>query len=654
MKMFFKIIIENIKELGLIGLTFSLITGCATDNHLGVSRLFNDNMVIQRNQPIKVWGMVNDGAKVVRLHFNNAEYETISVEGKWLVELPEMPAGGPYEMSIISGSNQIFVKNILIGDVWICSGQSNMEWSVKDAKNARIKLSRVNDTLIRHFKVPRSGSDSPSSQLIGGYWEVSNGTSVADFTAVGYYFAKELRKDINVPIGLLNATWGGSRIESWINPELLKHEGRSKEEQIAIDSANARFTNNLKNLKNNFPEVTNKDGGITNGKAIWSDPDLDTKDWGEIIVPSVWENAGFSGLDGVGWYRTEFELNKDEVHEPIKLGLGKIDDCDRSFVNGVEIGGYCDWELERVYVIDPKIIKVGKNTITIRVEDGGGGGGIAGDESMLFVKTKKETISLAHKWKFKVGATVNMSFAGMYNKMIHPLTKFPIKGVIWYQGESNTNTINEAIEYEHLFKELINNWRHQWNQGDFPFLFVQLANFASTGVTPNNWAILRDSQSKALELDHVGQAITIDIGDPNKVHPKNKQDVGKRLALAAQKIAYGKDITYSGPTYKAHRIQENKIIIEFNNIGSGLISKNNKNNWIGEFEIAGDDKLFKPSKAILKGNSVVVVCESVKNPKFIRYAWSDNPENINLYNKEGLPASPFNTNLQESLPELSL
>ncbi|WP_299552350.1 sialate O-acetylesterase [Seonamhaeicola sp.] len=638
-----KINIKSYLKL-VIGLFLLSALACSTsDNQLSISKLYNDNMVIQRNQPIRIWGKADEGARV-KVQFNNGEYETTAVKGRWLVELPEMRAGGPYEMSINSGGNSIAIKNILIGDIWVCSGQSNMEWTVKDTKNAVIELSKANDTLIRHFKVPRSGSDKPSSELLGGHWEVCDTSSTADFTAVGYYFTKNLRKEVDIPIGLINSSWGGSRIESWINPELLNSEFRSKEEQIAIDSADTRFGNNLKNVKKSFPQVSNKDAGIFNDEIIWSDPDLDTKDWDEIIVPSVWENAGFHGLDGVGWYRAEFDLTEEEVHETIEIGLGKIDDCDRSFVNGIEIGGYCDWESPRIYKVDPKILKVGKNNITVRVEDGGGGGGIAGEEAMLYIKTSKQTISLAGKWKFRVGAIVNMSFAGMYNKMVHPLTKFPIKGVLWYQGESNANTIDEASEYEHLFTELINNWRYQWHQGDFPFIFVQLASFGDTGVTPNNWAILRDSQSKALKLKNVGQAIAIDLGEEHDIHPKNKQDVGLRLSLAAQKIAYGQNILFSGPIYKSRTVQGNKIIVEFSNIGSGLIAKNSKDNQLNEFEIARGDNVFLPAKTVIKGNSVVVWNDIIKKPKYVRYAWSDYPGTVNFYNKEGLPASPFKTN----------
>jgi len=636
-------IVKNRFQYLVIVFLCMLVTGCSKkDNHLSVSKLYADHMVIQRNQPIKVWGKVNEGAKV-KVQFNNKQYETISTDSSWFMELPEMKAGGPYEMSIRSGANHIQIKNSLIGDVWVCSGQSNMEWMVKEALDAENELTQATDTQIRQFKIPHSGSEEPSDELENGRWTVNHPDSTGNFTAVGYYFAKELRKEIDVPIGLINTSWGGSRIESWINPELLLAENRSKEEQTAIDSANVRFVNNLRNVKKSFPQVTSKDGGVLDGEILWADFELDDSDWGTIAVPSIWEDAGYPGLDGIGWYRMEFVITEEEAAETIELGLGEIDDCDRSFVNGVEIGGYCDWESPRVYKVNPEILKAGKNNITIRVEDGGGGGGIAGEQSMLYVKTKNNTMSLAGNWKFKVGATVNMSFAGMYNKMVHPLTKFPIKGVLWYQGESNANTIDEAIEYEHLFTELINNWRHQWNQQEFPFLFVQLANFHDTGVTPNNWAILRDSQSKALKLSNVAQAVSIDIGEKYDIHPKNKQDVGLRLSLAARKIAYNEDIVFSGPVYKSHTIQGSKIIVEYDNIGSGLITKDNKDDILKEFEIAGTDNVFMPARALIKSDNVILWHENINEPVYVRYAWSDYP-NVSLYNKEGLPASPFKTN----------
>ena len=625
----------------VVGVMLTILKACkSTNNHLTVSKLFNNNMVIQRNRPIKIWGESDNGAWV-KVKFNKVIYKVASKKGKWLIELPEMQAGGPYAMSISSRSEIINLDNILIGDVWVCSGQSNMEFMVGEANDAILELKQATDTQIRHFKIPHFGSNKPSAKLAGGEWIVNHPDSTGSFTAVGYYFAKEIRREVGVPIGLINASWGGSRIESWFNPKLFEDDCRNGETSKAIGIAQSRFANNLQNVKNNFPEVTSQDMGMKGNQPLWAASELDESDWVTILVPSEWENAGFEGLDGIGWYRHAFDITREESNQNIEIGLGKIDDCDRSFINGIEIGGYCDWETPRVYQVKASMLKEGRNIVTVRVEDGFGSGGIAGEPSMLYVKTKEQIIPLADKWKFRAGAHINMAFAGMYNKMIHPLTEYPIKGVLWYQGESNTNTVNEAKEYEHLFTELINNWRHQWGQGEFPFLFVQLANFSDTGVQPDNWALLRESQSKALDLVNVGQAVIIDIGEAEDIHPKNKQDVGIRLALAARKISYNQDIVFSGPIYKSHTVNGNKIIIAFHHVGSGLVSGNCKENLLKEFEIAGDDGVYFWANAKIDGSNLIVWNDEVKDPKMLRYAWANNPKEPNFYNKEGLPASPF-------------
>jgi sialate O-acetylesterase len=602
-------------------------------------------MVIQRNAPIKVSGKAEDGAKIL-LEFNGHKYHSISKDGNWYVSLPQMPAGGPFEIRITAGASEIRIRNILIGDVWVCSGQSNMEWTVENSYHAGKVLAKASDAQVRHFKVPHFGSDIPSSELSGGEWVVDDLSNTKDFTAVGYFFAKELHKEINVPIGLINTSWGGSRIESWINPDLWKSiSGKDKAEE-SIERAKSRFALGFQNIKNKFPGTTTADRGISGHKLLWTDPNLDETDWIDITVPLDWENQGFEGLDGIGWYRTSFDLSEEEAIKPIELALGKIDDCDRSFVNGIEVGGYCDWESQRVYQIGPSFLKSGKNNITVRVEDGGGGGGIAGEPSMVYIKTKNRTISLSGKWKFRLGAHQNMSFGGMYNKMIHPLHQFPIRGILWYQGESNTSTEEEAYDYRYLFSKLIKSWREQWGQGNFPFLFVQLANFMKTNKSPSesNWAILRESQSYALHFSNTGQAVIIDVGDSASIHPKDKRTVGYRLSLVARKIAYNEDIVFSGPTYKKHEIVGGKVIVTFENVGSGICSKGSSKEKLHHFSIAGEDGLFIWAKAkIINRNKIIVWNEKIKHPKNVRYAWADNPSDANLYNLEGLPASPFRT-----------
>ena len=627
-----------------------LVIGCSPETSFSVSKLYSDNMVIQRDQPIQVWGTAKNGA-TISVRFNSTEFKTTSNNGNWTVELPKMKTGGgPYTMIITSDSKKVEIKNILIGDVWICSGQSNMEYTLINSYDPKSKAVGAHDTKIRQFKVDRAFADKPEDKLEGGSWAVNHPDNTGDFTAVGYFFAKKLRESFDVPIGIINTSWGGSRIESWMSSESLGNENYETQIHKMKTESEELFNTQLAGFKKFFPNITQEDQGTMNEHPVWAEYNLDESDWIDMTVPSLWE-LKFEGLDGIGWYRTQFVLTEEEAQEVIEIGVGQIDESDDTYVNGIRVGGYLNaYTAERIYQVSPGILKEGLNIIAIRVEDNGGGGGIAGTESMLYLKTKTGTKSLAGIWKFKIGAYYPRAFNPnniptlLYNKMIFPLQKYPIKGVIWYQGESNTYPLDEdPILYEQLFKKMIRGWRKDWNLGDFPFLFVQLANFLEPQEDPgeSNWATLRNSQSKALSLPNVGQAVTIDIGEAKDIHPKNKHDVGARLARAAKKIAYGETLVYSGPTYKSHKIVKDRVIISFDNIGSGLLSKGNTDGWLDEFSIAKEDGQFVWAKAKIVGDQVIVWNDDIKNPKHVRYAWADNPEKANFYNLEGLPASPF-------------
>lgn len=631
-------------------IVFSSLTAYSFIGSLSVSKLYGNNMVIQRGSPIKIQGKASLDTEV-EVGFNDKIYTTQSQEGSWEITLPSMTSGGPYDMLITSGKEEIKIENILIGDVWICSGQSNMEWMVENSYDISQDIIDTEDTNIRHFKVPRATANTPEIELAGGEWKVNAINNTGEFTAVGYFFAKQLRKHQDVPIGLINASWGGSRIEAWMSASCFENEDFDQEIISMKDEAEKTHQGQLEDWKKIFPEISMVDQGTLNDKYVWADPNFDDADWVDIKVPSTWEYM-FDGLDGIGWYRTTFDLNDEEAKHGIELGLGQIDDSDESFVNGVRVGGiFGAYNAQRVYQVNSEILKPGRNVITVRVEDGGGGGGMAGEATMLYFKTSQRKESLAGTWKFRIGAYSNLSFSAnqiptlLYNKMIHPLHSFPIKGVLWYQGESNTNNIQEAKEYGNLFTSMIEDWRKRWNQEDFPFLYVQLANFMEAQSIPaeSNWATLRNAQAMALQLPNVGQAVIIDIGEKDDIHPKNKYDVGKRLSLLARKIAYGEELISSGPTYKSHQINGSEILISFDNIGTGLVSQWNAEGWLDEFSIAGDDGVFVWAKAKIEGDKVSVWSDNIKRPTQVRYAWADNPEKANFYNQQGLPASPFKT-----------
>ncbi len=627
-----------------------ILTSSTIFSQLKASKIFSDYAILQQNQPIKIWGTHKKGKKI-KVTFNNKTKKVrTNKDGNWMVKFNSLKGGyKPYTITITSGSEKITYKDILIGDVWLCSGQSNMEWSLYDTENAKQEIAKVTDKYIRHFKVPNSYATTPEKKLAGGSWEIASPKTVGSFTAVGYYFAKNIRKTQNIPVALLNSSWGGSRIEPWMSAKTLKVNDSSKFLEEIENKMNDVVEKSAKKLRANFPYL--KEENIDYSSKSWSDKNIDTSDWSTLKVPGLWEGLGYGGFDGQAWYRTSVNLTKEEAANGINLGLAMIDDSDYVWVNGVKIGETVQrYDAKRLYTIDSKILVEGENTIVVKVDDTGGGGGIYGNEADLFVKTINQTISLAKPWLFKISSYrkpqmgVNQVPTMLYNKMIYPILNFPIKGAIWYQGESNANSIDDAKKYSTLFKDMINQWRSEWNVGNFPFLWVQLANFMETqdANTDSSWAHLRKSQSDALSLPNTAEAVIIDIGEAKDIHPRNKKDVGYRLSLGARKIAYNENLVFSGPTYKNHKIIGNTIEINFNHIGSGLKVKD-KYGYVKGFTIAGDNNKFVWAKAKISGNKIIVWSDTVKNPKKVKYAWANNPDDANLYNKEDLPTSPFKT-----------
>ncbi len=614
--------------------------------------LFSDHMVLQRDLAVPVWGTAAANEQVVVI-FNNREYLTKADDkGSWKISLNPAPAGGPFEMNVKGEKETIRFTDILIGDIWVCSGQSNMEWTVGNSDNVQIELKNGAHPEIRHFKVPLSSAPLPEPELAGGEWQVASPETVGNFTAVGYFFARKIIRDVKIPIGLINSSWGGSRIEPWIRAQDLGYEDPAAMAAELEARKQAEQTAFVENLKKKLPVIPNRDLGKDNEKYLWASPDLDEEGWSTMDLPVLWEKAGWDGIDGIFWFRKSLDLGKEFVGTAATLSLGTIDDSDQTWVNGRLVGETAQsYNKERKYDIPQVLLREGRNTVVIRVEDTGGGGGIYGDPELLFLETDAKKIALSGGWKYKVGMVQmnglmqndNQQPTLLYNKMIHPLLPFPIKGVLWYQGESNAGNDQEALAYEDLFKTLITSWRTLWNQGDFPFLYVQLANFMEPQPQPSesSWAILRESQSKALALPSTAQAVIIDIGEAGDIHPRNKQDVGKRLALAAEKIAYGMEVVYSGPVYKTMQLREGSIELSFDHTGGGLVTSGNE--LLQGFSIAAEDGNFIWADAHISGNKVLVSAKSITNPVAVRYAWADNPERANLYNREGLPATPFQT-----------
>lgn len=618
---------------------------------LHVSLLFSDGMVIQRQARVPIWGSASPGSTVtVALDANNRS-TTANPSGDWRVSFPPMTAGGPHTISIRAGTEHIDVNDVLVGDVWVASGQSNMEFEVASASDAAQAIASANDTRIRQFKVPQSYANEPSAELAGGKWVPADREHVPNFSAVAYFFAQEIRRTADVPIGIINTTWGGSRIEAWMSRPALRLS--ASQLQLALDRELARQRVALDSLRTRLGELPTVDAGLVDGRAVWADPALDESHWSSIEVPKLWEEAGYADMDGIGWYRTTFTLTAAEVSQRVRLGLGTIDDSDISWVNGVRIGGTEQaYNRPRVYDAPPSALRAGRNVIAVRAEDTGGGGGIYGDPSLLYLEVGGVKRPLNDPWKFRVGVVtvapdgqrINKVPTVLYNKMVQPLLPYPIKGVIWYQGESNADRLEDAAAYRALFADMITSWRGAWKLGDFPFIWVQLPNYMATVANPSttsNWATMRESQASAMRLPNTGQAVVIDIGEAGDIHPKNKHDVGVRLADVARTVAYGQRAERSAPAFRRYTVRGNRITIEFRH-AAGLKTRT-PGAALGGFAIAGSDRHFVWAKAEVVGGKVVAWSDDVPRPVAIRYAWENNPEQANLVNAAGLPAAPFRT-----------
>jgi sialate O-acetylesterase len=610
-------------------------------------------MVVQQNKPVKIWGWA-DAGEMVSVSFHGQE-KTIKADanGKWGIFLSSMKHGGPFNMTV-KGNNILTIKNILIGEVWLCSGQSNMEWPMSQVNNSEEEISNASHNEIRFFIVPKSAELKPAEDISEGEWKVVTPSSIASFSAVGYFFGKHLHQRYKYPMGLIGSYWGGTDIETWMSHEAISSVGgfeKHLDDLSKVDHEKIKYDADLrrKELQSLLKSETD---GIIDGKALWADPAMEDGDWEKIYAPKLWEEGPLPNVDGVVWYRKTIELTKDQIRETAVLYLGMIDDSDKSWVNGHLVGQTEQkYNLLRKYEIPVSYLKEGKNVITIRVEDTGGGGGIWGEENLLKIETSSGVLSLAGEWKYKlspVGFKVdnallnpNMYPTLLFNGMIYPISNYTIQGAIWYQGENNAG---RAKTYRTLFPSMINNWRKQFNNPDLAFLYVQLANFMEAKEEPEEsaWAELREAQNQALSFNKVGAAVIIDIGDAQDIHPRNKKDVGYRLALPACKLVHGDDIVYSGPVYKSMTVEGGKVKLSFDHVGGGLKTSSENDSVIG-FQVSGKNKKFYWAKAWIEGDKVVLYSDQVKKPTVARYAWSDNPEKANLYNKEGLPASPFRT-----------
>lgn len=625
-----------------------LLMVCSSLNaKITVPKFFSDNMVLQRNVLIPVWGRADANEKIEVKFNKQVKYTRAGKDGKWMIQLDAETAGGPYLLSIKGKNSTVEIINVLVGEVWICSGQSNMEWTVANSLNAKNELTASQNDFIRHIKVARDINSLPNNDITAGNWEVCTPATAGNFTAVGYFFAKNIYDQLKIPVGLINASWGGTNIETWISRQGFESSDVFKTMIAGMPQINLDSLSKVK-VKGSERRIEALQGASMSSlnTGLFKEVSFNDAAWPVIQQPLLWEQQSIGELDGVVWLRKTIVLPPADYNKEAVLELSKIDDDDITYVNGTKVGSTSQWDAKRTYTIPAGVLKEGKNVIAVRVVDNGGGGGIYGDASEVKLTVGTTSIPLQGEWKFQVESikksTNENSLPSLcYNAMISPLIPFAFRGVLWYQGESNAG---RAYQYRKAFPLLIDDWRQKWNNPAMPFYFVQLATFKTAGNSNEgcDWAELREAQTMALSLPNTGMCVTTDVGDPLDIHPKNKQVVGKRLASLALNAVYNINMVSSGPMYKAMEIKDDQVILSFDNAGSGLTTPD-KYGYIRGFEIAGNDQVFHYAKAFIKGNRVVVFSENAERPVTVRFGWVGNAEECNLFNKEGFPAVPFRT-----------
>jgi sialate O-acetylesterase len=618
--------------------------------------LLSDGMVLQRDTPAKVWGWAEPG-EGVSVEFRAKRYSTqADAAGRWTITLDAQPAGGPDSMTIAADDDTITLRDVLVGDVWICSGQSNMthqyrHWQERYAE----EIARADERSIRQFQMPTTAAlRGPLDDVSGPVWKTATAEHILDFGVVAHAFAAKLHARYGVPQGIVLTAVGGTRIEAWTSadglrafPDLLATAERNADPAYvdAINEAARRAREAA------APALAPDEG--SSGPVAWFDPAYQPRGWKPITVPGWWEDQGVRDLDGVVWYRREIDLPAAVAGKEAKLKLGRIVDADEVWMNGTPVGNTTYQYPQRRYTVPAGLLKTGANTLVVRVTNRSGEGGFMPDKP-YHLQVGDAFFPLEGTWTYRVGQvfprtpptrsgiTAQDQPAALFNGMIAPFTQHAVRGFVWYQGESNAG---DPESYRALLPNLIADWRHHWGLGDLVFLVAQLPNYMAVDYLPaeSNWARMREAQMEvASHTTNTGVGINIDLGEWNDIHPGDKKPVGERLALQAMRLSYGEtDVVASGPVFRSQRIEGDRIVLEFDHVGGGLVSRDGEP--LAHFAVAGPDKRFRWARAAIEGDTVIVSHESIPAPRFVRYAWADNPDFANLANREGLPAAPFRT-----------
>ncbi|MDD5678674.1 MAG: sialate O-acetylesterase [Kiritimatiellae bacterium] len=653
-----------------------------------LASIFADNMVAQRDTPISVWGWASPG-ETVRVSLGGVSAAAVAeAGGKFMATLPALPSGGPHEL-VVAGHSRLAIRNVMIGEVWFCSGQSNMEMPVGDATNAAAEITAANYPMIRLFTIPRAlpinkdgfNPDEPCQHWLrrpqalpinkGGFnpgWNECSPDSAGNFSAAAYYFGRELHRRLGVPVGLIDSSWGGTRIEAWISRASLASDPLCRKEvadyEAYLQSPKARedIARYQEHGERAFVRQDPGNQGLGRG---WAGLAFDDSAWPGMDLPSSWQKAGHN-YSGIFWFRKEVNIPAAWAGKDFILRVGACDKHDTTYFNNEPVGAtgweiWDAWRTPRIYKVPGRLVRAGRNVIAVRVYSFRNQGGMIGPANAMRLEPAGDSpdasIPLAGAWRFQVehnfgfiNPAVSMqpplgphnpnSPYALYDSRVSPLLPYALRGVIWYQGETNAD---RAYHYRSLMPLLIKDWRKAWGVGDFHFLIVQLANYRQAKDAPGEsaWAELREAQLMTLAVPNTGLAVAIDIGDAGNIHPKNKQEVGRRLALAALAQAYGRKIVFSGPLLKSWRVDGGRVRLQFDHCGGGLAAAGG--GPLKGFAVAGPDRKFHWAGAAIESkDSLAVRSANVPAPVAVRYAWADNPV-CNLVNKDGLPASPFRT-----------
>ncbi|MDR2388984.1 MAG: sialate O-acetylesterase [Tannerellaceae bacterium] len=631
-----------------------LLSPAGLSAEVRLPRLVGSGMMLQRDTPVELWGWADPG-ETLSLSLGRKVYTAGADSlGQWRIELPAQKAGGPHRITLRGSrtAGEIHLEDVLFGDIWLCSGQSNMETPVSRVMTRfGNEIKTYSNPHIRYVKVPAAYHfHGPQDDVGICKWEEVTPETAQNFSALPYFFAKEMYEKTGVPVGIINSSLGGSPVEAWIGEDALgDYPALLNDMRICRSDEFVAEMQRLAPLAGKrWNEVLNEQD--TGRKEGWEMPDCNDEQWKSLdLFDTEWGRKGQRSRNGVHWFRKEVDIPSEMTNQDAMLYLGRIVDADYVYLNGQPVGFTSYQYPPRNYSLKAGMLKEGRNLIAVRLISQGGRPGFVKGKPYEIV-AGEHRISLQGEWKYRLGAEMpsqeggGVAFqnkpTGLYNAMIAPLKHFAFRGVIWYQGESNTGNYDA---YYGLMSALIGQWRSLWNRGErLPFFIVQLPNFMEPAVVQphSNWAELRDVQRElAQTIPNTHLAVAIDLGEANDIHPLNKKDLAHRIALQTRRVVYGEKIVSEGPVFESFEREGNRLILSFRENTNDLEPVDS----LEGFALSGPDGVFHPAEALLDGNKVVVWCHSIDHPQAVCYAWADNPEGANLRNRQGLPASPFRT-----------